>query len=113
METAVSVGCSSKSVRVLNHTMASPGIALGSMSHRRTCRQSTFTIGSMISGKRSAVGATPSSKAFAISPAFRPMAAKFGMEPPTMPVPIKVSNGPYTGAVDTAAMSRAASRGTN
>jgi len=31
------------------------------------------------------------------------MAAKFGMEPPTMPIPMKVSNGPYLGAAAVAA----------
>ncbi len=35
------------------------------------------------------------------------------MRPPTMPVPMKVENGPYTGTDDATAMSRATSRGVN
>jgi len=63
------------------------------------CRQSTCSVVGMISGAFRRSGLTPVSCAMTIRPACRPMSSKLGMTPPTTPVPMNVSTGPYTGAV--------------
>ena len=64
-------------------------------------------------GSESDAGAAPPSNALTISPPCRPMASKFAITPPTAPVPMNGLKGPYSGAVDTAAMASAEERGEN
>ena len=85
-------------------TTVSAGIGLSSMPHRRTCRQSTCSVVGVICGNCSEAGAAPANSSLTICAACRPMSSKLGMRPPTTPVPMKVSNGPYTGAVEAAAI---------
>ena len=81
------------------------------MPQRCTCRQSTLSAVGIVFASESDAGAAPSSSALTISPVCRPMASKFGITPPTAPMPMKVLKGPYSGAVDTAAMASAEERG--
>jgi hypothetical protein len=104
-------GCASHKVGSLNCTIASLGNDVSPMPQRLSWRQSTFNVLGMTSGRRSEAGVSPLSNRPTTTPACRPMPRKFGMRPPTMPVPMNVLNEPNIGAVEAVAMISADSRG--
>ena len=96
----------SQNVGSRKYTTVSGGIALASMPQRRTCRQSTCNAVGVIAGKRSERGRRAGEQCVHDLRRLPPHRLRSsGMRPPTTPVPMNVSNGPYTGAFAAAAIS--------
>ena len=90
MAVAITVyGYRSHKLGSLNCTIVPLGNELSLMPQRLSCRQSTFNVLGMTSGRCNEAAVSPLSIRLTATPACRPMALKFGIRPPTMPVPMK------------------------